>query len=103
MAGDIQGIAETLDFMKPNVSYDASQIAMHLGVSAQHARHILGALMERGEVETRGTKRSIKYQLTPERPELPPMKPLTISREMRIAMDRCEELRVHPSNFGTRA
>jgi predicted transcriptional regulator len=100
-AVEIKSLGDILAYMRPDASYGARQIAKHLGVSAADVRRILSPAIHRGVVESRGVKRLVKYALVKERVALVPLKPLTISREMRIAMERCKELRIYPSNFGT--
>lgn len=102
-AAEPRGVAAILEFMQPGVMYGATQIAMHISVTPAEVRRTIAGAISRGLVETRGVKNRIKYVLAEERPQLAPMKAMTISREMRIAMERCKELRIHPSNFGTRA
>jgi hypothetical protein len=103
VGAEARGVAAILEFMQPGVLYGPAQIAAHISVTPAEVRRTIAGAISRGLVETRSANNRIKYSLAQERPQLAPMKPLKISREMHVAMERCKELRVHPSNFGTRA
>lgn len=91
--------AAILAVMKPGQSYEARQIAGKLGISTLEMRRIMAFAVQRGLIESIGVKRDLKYRLAQARKVAPPIKPMTISREMRAAQERCSELRIHPSRY----
>lgn len=91
------GATDIIARMKPGQGYEARTLAGKLGVSTADIRRALAFAVQRGIIEQTGARRSIRYWLPKPRYVAPPMKPLTISREMQAQMDRCAELRVHPS------
>lgn len=88
-----------LGYMIPGQAYSSSAVAQQLMVGTAAIRKMLQDLARQGLLRERMTeKRSTWVKLTEgEERRLPEMRPLTISREMRQAMERCAELRVHPS------
>lgn len=89
--------ADITALMKPGQGYEARQLSNRLGVSTADIRRALAFAVQRGIIEQTGARRSIRYWLPKPRYVAPPLKPLTISREMRAAQARCAELREHPS------
>lgn len=83
--------------MKPKQSYHARGLGETFGVTSTTMRHLLRAAVGDGMIEGREHNGVRLYSLPAESAPSPAVKPLTISREMRAAMERCAELRIHPS------
>jgi Leu/Phe-tRNA-protein transferase len=94
------GASDIVALMKPGQGYEARRLSEKLGVSTADLRIALAFAVQRGVIEQTGVRKTIRYWLPKPRAVAPAMKPLTISREMRAAQERCQELRVHPSRFG---
>lgn len=85
--------------MKTNQSYNGSGLAKMFGISAGTMRLLLDVTVATGAVECRITNGVRLYSLPVNGTPALSMKPLTISREMRAAQERCDELYVYPSKY----
>lgn len=85
--------------MKPGQSYHARSLAETFGIATAAMRHILSAAVGDGVIESRTNNGVRYYGLSGEVAPPSAAKPMTISREMRAAMERCSELRMHASRF----
>jgi hypothetical protein len=85
--------------MKPGKSYSARSLAETFGIATPTMRHILSAAVGECVIESRLGNGVRYYELPAEVAPPPATTPLTISREMRAAQERCGELRVHQSKY----
>jgi hypothetical protein len=86
--------------MKVGQSYHARGIAATFGIPSAAMRRILNAAVAEGVLETRTYNGIHLYSRQGDAAPPPMMAPLTISREMRAAQERCKELYEPSSWFG---
>lgn len=88
-----------LAFLKPGKSYQARHVATAFGCRTTPVREKLIEMELAGLIESKECNSTRLYSCLNQSAVDPGMKPLTISREMREAQERCKELRVHPSKY----
>jgi DNA-binding transcriptional regulator PaaX len=92
-----------LGLLQDGDGHRISALSVATGKSEYTVRCALGRLDARGLVMTKRVKHAVEYRLASRveiqlaRPQLLNRKPYAPGREMRAAMERCAELRVHPS------
>jgi hypothetical protein len=92
-----------LGLLQDGGSHRISALSAATGKSEYIVRCALGRLDARGLVMTKRVKHAVEYRMAsmveiqPARPQLLNRKPYAPGREMRAAMERCGELRIHPS------
>jgi hypothetical protein len=90
-----------LAWMKPGKPYAPSQVGMNFRVGTSAIRVLMQRLEREGMLRLAridGIYMWLRPAVDPAA-ELPPMRPLQISPEMRRAMERTQELYVHGSRF----
>jgi Leu/Phe-tRNA-protein transferase len=93
------GASDIVALMKPGQGYEARALSAKLGVSTADLRRALAMAVQRGVIEQTGARKTIRYWLPKPKAVVPAMKPYKPPREMQQAMERCAELRVHPSKY----
>jgi predicted ArsR family transcriptional regulator len=88
-----------LAFLKPSKSHQARHIAAVFGCNTTPMRQVLVEMEQEGLIESQEYNGTKLYSCLKQSAADRQMKPLTISREMKAAQERCKELRVYPSRF----
>lgn len=83
--------------MKIGQSYHARALATVFGISGGQMRKVLDLAASAGKIEGRTSNGVRLFSLPVGAAPAAAAKPLTISREMRAAQERCKELYVYPS------
>jgi hypothetical protein len=91
--------AMILAVMKPGQSYHAKGIAEMFGIGSPEMRRMLNAAAEEGVISRDIIGGVQLYSRPTERGPMTALRKLRISPEMKRALERCKELRVHPSRF----
>lgn len=84
-------------YMKPGQAYHVRHVAEAFGIASAAMRHALNMAVLDGVLDHRTHNGVHLYSRPADKAPVPMMKPMTISREMRAAVERCKELYVHPS------
>lgn len=99
MTERILAVTEVIAYMKPGMAYHARRLADAFGVAASHMRTLLREAVNAGQVDCETRDGVNLYVLRRGRAPMPAMRKLAISPEMKRALERCAELRVHASKF----
>lgn len=91
--------AMILAVIKPGQNYHAKSIAETFGIGTPEMRRMLNAAALEGVINRDIVGGVQLYSRPTERGPLTALRKLRISPEMERAMERCKELRVHPSRF----
>lgn len=90
-----------LDYMVPGKPYAPSQFRFTFQLSTASVRFELQELAKQGRLQEQKID-NVPFWIRPDTARstaLPPMRPLTISAEMKRSLERTKELYVHPSKF----
>jgi DNA-binding GntR family transcriptional regulator len=88
-----------LAFLRPGKSHQARHIAAAFGCNTMPMRQILVEMEQEGLIESQEYNGTKLYSCLKQSAADLQMKPLTISREMKAAQERCKEHLVHPSKY----